>query len=375
MTARTRRLALVILGLLAALALIGWFFRPAPPRYTVTDLGTLPGATVSGASGVNNRGDVVGLSGSERRDLQHAFLYRGGVITDLGQFELISSHDGPAINDGGQITGVRHVTAPRREFHVLLYDRGQTHDQGTLPGYSMSIGNGINTQGQIVGEAFGMKASNFVERAFLSRGGHMVNLGTLPGYRDSQAAAINAQGQIVGNCDQRGHYQAFLYDSRVQKMTALATPSRYTESFALGINDRAQVVGILTDAARLQHAALWSDGRLTDLGTLPGMDNANGEALNNEGVVVGTAWPQPGALSRLANDHPLRLKLLLPVTQRDTARYAFVYQNGKMQDLNALIPTHSGWTLERAEGISDRGQIVGRGLHHGQERAFLLTPR
>jgi probable HAF family extracellular repeat protein len=42
--------------------------------------------------------------------------------------------------------------------------------------------------------------------------------------------------------------------------------------------------------------------------------------------------------------------------------------------LNDLIPRDSDWTLESARGINDRGQIVGQGQHHGQERAFLLTP-
>jgi probable HAF family extracellular repeat protein len=42
--------------------------------------------------------------------------------------------------------------------------------------------------------------------------------------------------------------------------------------------------------------------------------------------------------------------------------------------LNTLIPEDADWNLEEASGINDHGQIVGYGLHHGQERAFLLTP-
>ena len=46
--------------------------------YRVTDLGTLAGAPDSTAMGVNDRGDVVGQSGS------HAVLWRNGSIVDLG---------------------------------------------------------------------------------------------------------------------------------------------------------------------------------------------------------------------------------------------------------------------------------------------------
>ena len=53
--------------------------------------------------------------------------------------------------------------------------------------------------------------------------------------------------------------------------------------------------------------------------------------------------------------------------------HAFLYSNGTMTDLNALIP--SGWTLEQANAINDAGQIVGYGYNpQGQQDAFLLTP-
>ncbi len=381
MSAKTRRLAAATLGLVLAGALLGWFFRPAPPRYTVTDLGTLPGDTVSNASGINSRGDVVGLSGLGRLDTRHSFLYRDGVITDLGLFDLIGSHDGPVINDGGQVTGVlKVVRASGRGFHLsaFLYSGGRMHDLGTLPGCSLSIGNGINGQGQIVGDAMG---GSVVEHAFLYSGGKMADIGTLPGYAGAVATGINAAGQIVGYSEPRSMFgmQAFAYDSRTRKMTALATPPGFTNSLAFGVNDRGQVIGGAVGSARSfsdegGHAVLWAGGRVTDLGTLPGLDSASGAAINNRGAAVGTAWSRPNRLSQFVNDHPIRLKPLLPLFEPRMTSRAFVYRRGRMTDLNALIPARSGWTLEAAAGINDRGQIVGHGLHHGQERAFLLTP-
>ena len=46
-----------------------------------------------------------------------------------------------------------------------------------------------------------------------------------------------------------------------------------------------------------------------------------------------------------------------------------------MSDLNNDISSGSGWTLDEATGINDKGQIVGYGTNpSGQSEAFLLTP-
>jgi hypothetical protein len=52
----------------------------------------------------------------------------------------------------------------------------------------------------------------------------------------------------------------------------------------------------------------------------------------------------------------------------------FIWVNGRMRDLNSLIPTNSGWKLIYANAIDKKGQIVGLGSFNGQNRAFLLTP-
>ena len=375
MPSRKRRFLATILGLAFALALIGWLFRPPRPHYAVADIGVLPGAALSSASGLNNRGDVVGLSGSERRDLQHGFLYRNGGLIDLGRFEMIGSHGGPAINDSGQITGTVYLSATRQN-HAFLYDACGMHDLGTPPGDSTSLGNGINGRDQIAVDAWarGSGPGAFVDHSFLYAGGRMKDIGAPPGCTDVSSAGINAAGQIVGRCRRSmGGWQAFVYDSRTQKMTPLAAPPGL-KSYAAGINNQAQIIGSLVLPHEMEHAALWAGGRVTDLGTLPGTDSANGEAINNAGVAVGATWTQPNALGRLVGDHPIRFGMLTPWAQPNVTECAFVYQNGRMQDLNALISGQSSWVLEAAEGINDRGQIVGRGLHHGQERAFLLTP-
>jgi probable HAF family extracellular repeat protein len=89
------------------------------PLYTVTDLGTLGGAS-SGANAINNRGQVVGGSLNATPDPTNpgstelrAFLWQDGVMSDLGTLggpdAYIDSNGNligaTAINDHGQITG------------------------------------------------------------------------------------------------------------------------------------------------------------------------------------------------------------------------------------------------------------------------------
>jgi probable HAF family extracellular repeat protein len=79
------------------------------------DLGTL-GSAPSAASGINNRGDVVGVSNN------HAFLWRHGRMTDLGTLLPLGSNwvllDAFSINDRGQIAcSARRKGEPT---HLLL---------------------------------------------------------------------------------------------------------------------------------------------------------------------------------------------------------------------------------------------------------------
>src|SRR5439155_5820018 len=54
---------------------------------------------------------------------------------------------------------------------------------------------------------------------------------------------------------------------------------------------------------------------------------------------------------------------------------AALYRDGKVVLLDDLIPKGTGWSLELARAINNRGQIIGSGRRNdGNERGFLLTP-
>src|SRR5258707_12957349 len=75
-------------------------------------------------------------------------------------------------------------------------------DLGTLPGGFFSTPYGINSHGDVVGEAT-TPGGTFSSHAFLFDDGVMTDLGTLPGGNFNIAFGINDRGQVGGEADHR----------------------------------------------------------------------------------------------------------------------------------------------------------------------------
>ncbi len=54
--------------------------------------------------------------------------------------------------------------------------------------------------------------------------------------------------------------------------------------------------------------------------------------------------------------------------------HAFLYESGKMTDLNNAIAPGTGWLLTRASAINNKGEILGQGMYYGRREWFLLVP-
>ena len=184
---------------------------------TIKDIGTLGGG-FSRAWAINNSGVVVGESSySTTSPLTHAFSYSAGVMKDLGSLADPSAAN--AISSVGAITGVTGVpqmAGTPSVLHAFLWTNGVMKDLGAMPGYPNTVGNGINTSGDIVGAATSLDQS--MSRAFVVSALIPVAMGDLNNYTWglgstvlTAAYAINDRRQIVATgCGPLAICQAFL---------------------------------------------------------------------------------------------------------------------------------------------------------------------
>jgi probable HAF family extracellular repeat protein len=335
----------------------------AAQQYNMVQLGLTVGSV---PGGLNNNGEVVGFDNLTRTP----FLYSGGVVTPFGPSQMT----GIAINDGEQIalnapTGHAYIsgsfTIPQ-PFPLPPYVIPYFVDLGTLYSAGYAQGMAMNNSGTIVGESW---SPTVAKRAFSwsFSTGVMTDLGTMGA--NSSARGINSAGQIVGQgYTSAGYQRAFQMVGGT--MTDMDPPNPAYDSYATAINDAGQIVVVTNKAWHLvqinRNKLLWTayrgpnwytllyngNGTNVDVGNLGSTLGTFGQAMNNAGDVVGTAYIPAG------NPH------------------AFVRHGGVMLDLNShVLNLPAGWIVEMATNINDYGQIVCSVIRPGEFNTLVvLTP-
>lgn len=313
---------------------MAWFHRAAwlaaslafaaqaqPSGWMLVDIGTLGGPGSYGAA-VSNNGIVAGCSDALPSGT-HAFVYRDGVMQDLGTASDAAGGNSCAlaVNDAGVVAG-RSATGELVVWKDASVTRLGIHGNVAA----------MNDAGAIVGSY----NDTGVERAFLYGDGKVTDLGPpgTPGF----ATGVNASTDVVGSVNGR----AFLYiGGTLRDLGTLGG----NNSVAKGINDRGQVVGFSSNSYGQPNPFIYEGA----MRALPGGSYSEALGINNRVQVIGSG----------------------------EGRYGYLIENGKVIALDTLPAVQAkGWHHLEPKGINDRGWIVGTAMNaQGDPRAFLLVPR
>lgn len=277
-------------------------------------------------------------------------------------------------------------------------------------------------QGVLSSEASDISARNWIAGwvipstqygalAFVHDGNQATLIFPPPGGAFSEAHAVNGQGRVVGATgDGTPYFKAFYWENGA---LTLIQPTFGPRSLAFDVSEDGRIAGWMGQSPETNaHPFLWAEGKMSDLGLLPGTYSGVANAISESGEVAGSSWlPNPsgpgfvihatwwapdsreatpaysvldlGTLPGYTRSQALGINSLGQIVGNcsypDPNEWrAFLWQNGVIYDLNAFIPANAGILLTLATDINDAGQITGWAnmppVPGAPEVAVLLTP-
>ncbi len=310
-------------------------------------LGPAGGPPVSPAA-INNAGSIAGSTDDDSNNANSFILKAHGAYTWFRPLGATYSKT-YGINDLGDAVGYA-MNSPRDM--AFLKPAGK-------PAIALFPSDGTATGSY----AWGVNASGVVTGSFLTADGHqhafswkegvVTELPSLGG-KFTYAGAINASGVIAGG-SRRIRYPSTHAVKWVNGVLIDLGGLGYTDlggDGALAINDAGWVAGFCTVANLQVHGCVWHDGVIDELPPLVADSWSEVSAINNSNVAVGRAG------------HP------------SSTGHAVIWTSGVISDLNKLVKLPTGVTLEAAQSINDKGQILAYGFDTVQRRVrhFVLNP-
>ena len=305
--------------------------------------------------GINDLGNICGFH-FDCNNFDEAFFWSpatGRIALNLPPGTIISR--ALDLNDT-LVVGSLDISNDGFAGLAFLHDGLKATILGTLPGGNYSAALSINTtSGQIVGKWGNNVTGDPAVAAFIWQDGIMNNI-ELPMGPSAQASSVNDRGQVTGWMGLGFHIDshAFIWDNG--KVTDLGViPGGFTAQ-GMAINNLGEVAvrGRMLNGNDevIVRSFLWRDGEWIDLGGLPGCEETRVRDLNDAGQAVGLC-EGPGAFAE------------------------FVWHNGVMFELDELYisddPEFTG--IAGVGAISNEGRIAGSGLHvEFSGVAIRLTP-
>ena len=205
---------------------------------TITTIGPggLPYGQNSSATGINNRGQIVGHSGHYETTAR-GFLYQGGQFTEIDAPGNTAFTTAFGINDFSQVVGSYLPFTSATGRSGFLWTSKGTFQDIAYPGAQSTAARGINDRGWIVGDYVASGGGN--SHGFLDVNGRFQTIDA-PGAVSTTAEGVNNLGEIVGTFYDGSHYHGFV--DLQGKFDTIDAPGA-TDTFVHGVNDFGQVVG------------------------------------------------------------------------------------------------------------------------------------
>jgi len=170
-------------------------------------------------------------------------MWQNGAIRDLGSLggsvPIFGGISG--LNDRGEVVGLSFL-AGDRTFHPFLWNGKEMIDLGTLGGTN-GFANAVNQDGVVVGRA---QLPDLTGHGFIWKNGTMHDLPPPPGALCGNGVAINARDEVVGHVSDchGGAGAAVIWRHGVPfDLNMLVAPTTLHLEGALSINDRGEILG------------------------------------------------------------------------------------------------------------------------------------
>ena len=236
----------------------------------MTALPPFPGGLNSYATAVNNRGEIVGWAENSVIDatcntavqtlqFRAAMWEPDGTMKELPPLPGDSTSAATAINDRGQVVGISGACGIAvggvSAAHSVLWQNGVPAEIPNLGGPAWNTPTAINNKGTVVGFSLpaGQEGTRNFEAFLWTQAGGLVRLGKLPGDIRAEALGVNEKNQVVGlSRGGRNVFRAFLWQNGVMTdLNCLTVPGSPFLLFANDINDSGEISGELFDPTAL----------------------------------------------------------------------------------------------------------------------------